>query len=273
MHKEIILLKIGGSILTRKDKKNASFRRDLLVEIANNIRIFVKKNPQISLCIIHGAGAVGHRIAKEYHLENGVGTDPNRWFGTLLTRLKNQKLDAKLFEIFLEAGLRIVPIHTASAIIQKDKKIHIVFWKALEEAFRNNCIPLLYGEIVFDETLGMSICSGDASIFSIAQHFKVRKILFASDIDGIFDKDPHLHKDATLIQKTTLSALLHDKNISLEKSHSIDVTGGLGNKITSLKQYEPKDLETVQIFNGLEAKKFLSALSGKKIGTIVDCKK
>ena len=273
MYKEIILLKIGGSILTRKDKKNASLRRELLTEIANNIQIFAKKNPNISLCIVHGAGAVGHRIAKEYHLVDGVGTDPNKWIGAFLTRLKNQKLNTKVFEIFLNAGLRIIPVHTASTIIQKDKKIQVVFWKALEETLRNNCIPLLYGELVFDEELGMSICSGDASIFSIAQHCKAKKVLFASDIDGIFDKDPHLHKNTTLIRETALSALFRDKHISLEKSHSVDVTGGLGNKITSLKKNKPSCLETVQIFNGLEAKNFLSALSGKGIGTIIDCKK
>ena len=129
----------------------------------------------------------------------------------------------------------------------------------------------LYGELVFDTELGMSICSGDTSAFFLAKKYDAEQVLFASDIDGIFDKDPHRYKDARMIQTTKLSDLLENKNIALEGSHSVDVTGGLANKISELaRQGFPKSLKKVVVFNGLKSGIFENALSGLAEGTIIE---
>ncbi len=268
--KRVIVLKIGGSVITQKHREGTFIRRTLLARIATEIQETLKKNPHIRPIIIHGAGAGGHQLAKKYRLTEDLGNDPERWYGAFLTRQANQLLNLEIFKIFSRANLRIVPIHTASIITQRQKRIASCSFESINQALTHNCIPLLYGELVFDETLGMSILSGDTSAFILAEKYQAERVLFASDIDGIFNKDPHKNKDAKLIQVTTLKELLENKNVSLSGSHSVDVTGGLANKIAGLaKNKLPKSLRYVSVFNGLKTEAYESAFTKTNTGTTI----
>ena len=269
--KKLIILKIGGSVITYKNRTGTFLRRKTIARIAQEISQVTRKDTNLRLIIIHGAGSSGHQLAQRYNLAEGIGNDKKKWRGAILTRIANQKLNLALFEIFSNANLQIIPIHTASIVVQKNKTIDAFATDTIDQALQNNCIPLLYGELVFDTELGMSICSGDTSAFFLAKKYDAEQVLFASDIDGIFDKDPHRYKDARMIQTTKLSDLLENKNIALEGSHSVDVTGGLANKISELaRQGFPKSLKKVVVFNGLKSGIFENALSGLAEGTIIE---
>lgn len=269
--KRVIVLKIGGSVITQKHREGTFIRRTLLARIAAEVRATLEENPDIRPIIIHGAGAGGHQLAKKYHLTENLGNDPGRWHGAFLTRQANQLLNLEIFKIFSRANLRVVPIHTASIITQRQKQIASCSFESINQALAHHCIPLLYGELVFDETLGMSILSGDTSAFILAEKYQAERILFASDIDGIFNKDPHTNKDAKRIQATTLRELLENKNVSLSGSHSVDVTGGLANKIAELaKNKLPKSLRHVSVFNGLKSGTYKDAFTKTNTGTIIE---
>lgn len=268
--KKLIVLKIGGSVITYKNRTGTFLRRKTLAHITQEISEVTRTNKNLQLILIHGAGSGGHQLAQQYDLANGTGNDPKKWRGAILTRIANQKLNLKLFEIFSSANLRIIPVHTASVVIQKNKTIDSFAVDAIDQALQNNCIPLLYGELVFDTELGMSILSGDTSAFFLAKKYDAEQVLFASDIDGIFDKDPHRYNDAQIIRATKLSDLLENKNIALEGSHSVDVTGGLANKISELtKQGFSKSLKNVIVFNGLKPGNFKRTFNGNSDGTII----
>ena len=161
-------------------------------------------------------------------------------------------------------------VHTASIIIQKDRKITNRSFNIIDRALESKCIPIMYGEMVFDETLGMSVCSGDAIAVTLASKYNADKIIFASDIDGIYDKDPHIHSDAKLITSASLESVLSDKKIALLESHNVDVTGGLKNKIAVLTGSNmPKSLKEVVICNGLKKGFITRALTDGDVGTII----
>lgn len=191
---------------THKNKLGASVRKKLLQEIAQAI-MDAKKGNVFDLILIHGAGAAGHQLAHKYGLKDGVENSGEKWKGAFESRLVNQELNNSITKIFNSAGLRITPVHTASVIVQENKKIINCNLQIIKEALIWNCIPLLYGEMVFDTKLGMSICSGDAIAPYLAKKFNAKKILFASDVDGIFDRNPHLHKNATLLEKINLASI------------------------------------------------------------------
>jgi len=261
----IYILKIGGSVATEKSQEKLFLKRSLLKKIAKSFKKWKEENPDIRLILIHGAGGPGHHLAKKYGLAAGTGSNPEKIRGSLLSRAANQNLDLEIFNIFLRAGLRAVPIHTGSVIVQKDKKISSFNTAGIEHAFRNKCIPMLYGEMVFDEKLGMSICSGDASAAFLAKRFKAKKVFFATDTDGLFDKDPHLHKNAKLIKKISLKDILSSDNILLGKSHNKDATDGLRGKIMSFKNFfSVPSLEEIIIFNGTRSGNYKKILDGNR---------
>ena len=265
-----IVLKIGGSVLTQKGRDSVYIRRKLLNAIAKELLAVQSMDKELKLIIIHGGGSGVHQMAEHYKLATGVNCDKRKWKGAFLTRLETQKLNLEISKIFIHAGLRITPVHTASVVVQEEGMIHSLERTVIDEALRNGCIPLLYGEMVFDTKMGMSICSGDTSAVYLANLYGAQGILFASDVDGLYDKDPYRHKDAVLITDITLVDLLANKDISLTGSHHVDVTGGLRKKITSLcGDGISKSLKEVIILNGLKEGSIKLAIEGKSTGTII----
>ncbi|MFA6047781.1 MAG: isopentenyl phosphate kinase [Parcubacteria group bacterium] len=257
--KPLYILKIGGSVATYKNKPGISVRNSLLKKIGQSIKKSQEKG-NFDLILIHGAGAAGHQLAKKYSLQEGIGVNPKKWYGALISRLANNKLNTAIAETFTKIGLRIAPVHTASAIIQKNKKISRCSLKMIQEALRQNCIPILYGEMVFDTKLGMSICSGDAIAPYLAKKLEAKKIMFASDIDGIFTQDPHIYKDAELIEKINLKEINQKAKVS--HSHNVDVTGGLLGKINKIEFSD--NLQSIEIFNGLDPENYQKIFLGQK---------
>ena len=249
--KPLYILKIGGSVATYKNKLGVSVRKELLEKSAIAIKK-ARDKKDFNLILIHGAGAAGHQLAHKYNLQDGARNNKQKWKGSFESRLVNQELNKRITEIFVFAGLPITPIHTASVIIQKNKKIFDFNLKTIEESLRWGCIPLLYGEMVFDKNLGMTICSGDVIAPYLAKKMKAKKIFFASDIEGIFDKDPHLHKDAKLIENIQMTDI--KKIAQLTGSHNIDTTGGLNGKIKNFQKFNVSD--SIEIFNGLRSENF-----------------
>lgn len=260
--KPLYILKIGGSVATYKNRTGISVRKDLLKKVANAIKLAQKKEG-FDLILIHGAGSVGHKMAHKYGFKEGTKDDKTKWYGALQTRVMDQKLNSAIAEIFVSAGVRVVSAHTASLVIQKNKVIVDFNLAIIKEAIAQNCVPLLYGDIVFDKTLGMSICSGDALAPYLANQLHAQKILFATDVDGIFNKDPYLFKDAQLIEKIDLNEISKEKNIAVSGSHNVDVTGGLAGKLKNIALRHVQSLQLIEIFNGLDAKNYNRIFLGK----------
>ena len=64
--KEILLLKLGGSLLT--DKNKPFFIREEVVK--STIQQIINANEKVIL--IHGGGSFGHPLAKKYNISKGL---------------------------------------------------------------------------------------------------------------------------------------------------------------------------------------------------------
>lgn len=259
--KPLYILKIGGSVATYRNRPEISTRRTLLKEIA----FFIKKAQQkknFDLILIHGAGAASRQLVKEFELQKGTTGDAEKSQAALLSQVVSQKLNNSITEIFIATGIQVVPIHTASTTIQRDGKIERMNLETVTMALGQKLVPLLYGEVVFDETLGMSVCSGDDIAVHLSEKLKINKIAFASDVKGIFTKDPHLHPETQLIEEITLKRAF--KKMENLKPHSIDVTNGLFGKIKNFLNLKNDTLELIEIFNGLEAQNYQKVLLGEE---------
>ena len=247
---------------THKNRVGISVRKTLLKKIARAIKQAQKKK-NFDLILIHGAGSVGHQMAHRYGLRDGTKKDTTKWSGALQTRVMDQKLNNTIAESFVSEGLRVVSAHTATLVIQNNKTISSFNLEIIKEALEQNCIPLLYGDMVFDKILGMTICSGDTLAPYLAKKLHAQKILFATDVSGIFDKDPYLHKNARLVEKIDLHEIDKKNNIELSASHNLDVTGGLAGKIKNIALKHDPSLQSIEIFNGLKENNYDRALTGK----------
>ncbi len=257
--KKLYILKIGGSVATEKSAGVAKVRRALLLRIFKTVRTSLPKEAEF--IIIHGAGSFAHPLAKKYNLKSGTGAHREGKHGAVLTRLSTQKLNTEILELAVKAGLPATSVHTGSMFTQANGFRMRANLDIVEHALKEGYMPLLYGEMVFDATLGMTVCGGDRIAAYLAEKLPVERIFFASDVDGIFTDDPHLNKKAKLVNTVSLARDM--KQFSLGESHSVDVTGGLKGKIETCANLfkTAKTLKEMHIFNGLKIKNYAAILS------------
>lgn len=268
--KALIIVKIGGSIVTLKHLSRPAVRRAHIRRIAS----ILKKNydpKKHSLLLIHGVGSFGHLHAHRHGLSLGTKNHPEKTFRAVENQSLDAFLNSEITKIFIDSGLPVVGMPTRTLVINSRGTLDSFQTHSISAALKTGTIPLLHGDMVFDTVWGLSICSGDVLVSELARIFRAKKAFFASDVDGIFSADPHRFEEAVLIKKAALKEIL-DGTIKLDSSHNIDVTGGLSKKFSLFRTNT--SLKTIYIFNGLVAKNFSFIFDQKLFfGTTIRIKK
>ncbi|MFX1376519.1 MAG: isopentenyl phosphate kinase [Promethearchaeota archaeon] len=257
----VLLLKLGGSLLT--DKERPLFIREDIVK--STIQQIINANEKIIL--IHGGGSFGHPLAKKYNILKGLNTSvPNQILGLAETHQAMVKFNSYLVNLFLVNNYPALSIQPSSIFIRDVEKILTTSIDIIETMLELNILPILYGDIIFDRKGSFSIISGDQIIFELCKKLKkyqVSKVIFAIEMDGIFinDKDSK-DKGIKLVSEILSNELEHLDLANLGKK--IDVTGGIEGKINSIKQICNFNIP-VQLINGLKENYIFNSLKNKNI--------
>lgn len=259
-----VILKIGGSIITRK-KQRGGFRKSGVERIADEILLALKRKPQ-GLILIHGAGGKAHALAHAYKLKNGA-RNKEKIFGALRVHEEVISLRKKIAAVCWKAGLPVFPIQTSSVFYFKNSKLVFCDAALIVQALNQGLIPLLHGDMVLDSEKGFSILSGDTIIARCAGEFKSKKILFATDVDGVFTCNPHENKKAKLLPEIdgVILKKIAQRHTGSKNTH--DTTGEMSGKLANIIDLNYN--VTIRIFNGLKKGNIKAVLLGEKIGTVV----
>lgn len=265
--KQILIVKLGGSIVTQKHLDRPTIRRTHVRRIAAVLKKSYDPKKH-ALILIHGAGSFGHLHAHTHKLAEGTRNHPEKTFRAVENQSLDARLNAELTTLFIEAGLPVVGLPTRTLAINTNGSLSSLETASIKAALSVGAIPLLHGDMVFDTAWGLSVCSGDVLAPKLAEVFSTTTVFFASDVDGIYTKDPHRYADALLIQKTTLEAI-GSGTIEMGGSHNVDVTGGLSKKFSLFQKNTV--LKNIYLFNGLKPENFSFVFDQKKFfGTTVE---
>ena len=266
--KPIIIIKLGGSILTDKNTPY-SMRNKVIDSLISQISDYYRTSNQPKLIIIHGAGSFGHPIANSFSIQNGLNQNiPNQILGLTKTHQSVKKLNTKIVDDLLNRDMPVLSLTTSSVFVQEDSGLKFTGIKQIESLLDLGMIPILYGDILLHVSKNFSIISGDRVIFEICKSFissvdtnyKVDKIIFCFDQDGIIISKNE--KDSEVIQniKSKDMDLLSLKNYE----NSIDVTGNIRGKLQEIKKICELGIP-VQLLNGQKPNLLIKALKKEKI--------
>lgn len=226
----MIILKLGGSIITKKDQINPEIDYDNLNRLAHEIKESVNKK----LLIVHGAGSFGHPPAKKYGIGKPVNDSNHskRMIGFSKTQNCVQKLNNLVCSSLIENGINSVAIQTSTLISTKDKRIDKIDLNLVNRYLNEDFVPVLYGDVVLDSNkdIKFTVISGDQIISYFARELNASRVILGTDVDGVYNKNPKKYNDAELIKK--VSSL--DDLDSMDSTLNIDVTGGMVGKIKEL---------------------------------------
>lgn len=216
----MILVKLGGSVITDKGRYR-TFDPDAAGRLAEEIA-----NTGQDVVLVHGAGSFGHMMAKEHRLHIGV-TESSQLLGASMVMSDVRELDLEVCRRMSAKGLPVVPISPASCAVMKDGALHRLDLEPFRSYLELGMLPVTYGDVVRDEARGLSICSGDQLMAVLAKEFGPSKVIFVTDVDGVFTSDPVQDPGAKLIERVDASVLG-----SLPRTErNVDVTGSIFAKI------------------------------------------
>ena len=254
---EIILLKLGGSLLTDKNKP-FSLREDILENCLNQI---IESNKLIVL--IHGGGSFGHPIAKKYQISQGLNDSiKDQIIGLSKTHEAMNKFNSIIINKILDKGNSAISVQPSSIFVQDFNEIIFKSIDPIEKMLDLGIMPVLYGDIILSWDSSFTILSGDQIILKLCekiQKYKISKVIFAIEEDGIYIKDNGNKKLALKLN----SKDLEDLKLA-ELGQKIDVTGGIKGKLETIKEIIKLSIP-VQIINGIKNKNIFKALNNQHL--------
>lgn len=221
----LTLLKLGGSLITDKNVE-ASFRAETMRRVAGEIRRALTQSPENQLIIGHGSGSFGHFAAKKYGTAQGVRS-AQEWYGFADVAFVASKLNALILETLLAEQLPVMRFQPSASVRSDNGSIKYMEINTINNALNNRLIPVVYGDVAFDDTLGGTITSTETIFRYLADQLPVQRIVLLGEVEGVFDMD------GNVIPKITPGNFEKIKS-ALRGSAGTDVTGGMITKVTDM---------------------------------------
>ncbi len=222
------VIKLGGSLLTDKSVPYKS-RKEKFRDIGRELRENFEK-----MIIVHGVGSYGHPPVKKYGLYKGYTGREN------LINLAKTQMDVMKLRIDLIKALQMERINAmlflpSSQIIAYNGRIKEFFVEPIKRFLSMGMVPVIGGDIVADDNMGFSVCSGDILAAYLADALEADRLIFSTDTDGIYTADPKKYSDAVLIRELKIDNI--DEIARITGSAFTDVTSGMAGKIESVRKY------------------------------------
>lgn len=250
----LVFLKLGGSAITDKTRETTP-KPDVIHDAARAIRAARKEIPDLRILLGHGSGSFGHFTAKK----SGYGQKDN-WRAYAETGASAQRLNRLVTDIMLEENVPIVSLQPSASARTREGELYTLDTANIRTALEHNLIPLVYGDVAFDDTRGMAIASTDAIFAFLAPLLKPSRIIYSTAVNGIYTADPITHPDAQPIPEIT-PATFEQLRANVGAAHGVDVTGGMLDKLNRAIRLVRQMPELEILLIGAQAQSIQTALT------------
>ena len=253
-----IVVKVGTSTLTN-EIGNSNIRRleELVMELSD-----IQNMGNEIILVSSGAIAIG---AQKMHLDGKPVELRMKQAAAAVGQCENMFLYDKFFGYYNKTVAQI--LLNEDDIRDEEKKENLV--NTFETLLDQGIIPVVnendsvsYNEIESDEKI-----FGDNDMLSavVAVLCHADKLVILSDIDGFYDKDPRLSKNAQLISRIET---IDESTYKLAGgAGSRRGTGGMRTKLQAADIATSQGIDVI-VTNGSNTKALYDIVEGKKVGTL-----
>lgn len=221
----LTLIKLGGSLLTDKTKTH-HFRQNVTSRIASEVKLAIRADSNKEIIIGHGSGSFGHVEAQKYNTINGVYT-AEEWLGFTKVGQVASELSQLVTQEFVKQNVPLFRFQPSSSLVANNKTIVSMEVDRIKQAIANGLIPMLHGDVAFDNTIGGTIISTETLFIYLLSRFEVSRIILLGEVDGVLDEN------GIVIPQITPETIDEIKD-SLQGSRGVDVTGGMYQKVMDM---------------------------------------
>ncbi len=228
---ELVFVKLGGSVITEKTRAETP-RLDVIDRLAAEIAAARMGRPDLRLLLGHGSGSFGHVAARRYGTRQGV-RDAAGWQGFAQVGAAAARLNRVVSDALLAAGLPVWSLQPSASARCRHGELQSLDVELVEQALAHGLVPLVYGDVALDETLGATIISTEQIFAYLARCLRPARLILAGVVHGVFEADPLQDPTAHPVPEITAENWSAVKSV-LGGSHGTDVTGGMLAKVTEM---------------------------------------
>lgn len=221
---EILLVKLGGSLLTDKTRAE-SVREEHLARLAGEVARAdtLARTRGLRLILGHGSGSFGHAAAAAAGLGRGP-LDEKHLVGASRTQERARALHALVIGALLDAGAAPFSLAPGSLFAAEGGELRAADLAPLDVALAAGFLPVVYGDVIADRSWCASIASTEAVFVALTLGLapRVTQALWLGETSGVWDA-----QGETLPEISTLD----QAGDALGGSRGTDVTGGMRHRV------------------------------------------
>ena len=264
INKPIVLIKIGGSLITDKTKP-FTLREKALDTICEE----VKRATQCGKWLIvgHGHGSYGHIYLNKYQTPKGI-INQQSYRGFAEVADIALQLNRIVIKKLLEKGVNAVTVSALSIMLTENHQLVSMYSDALEGILKLGLLPVLYGDPIIDKASGCTVFSTEKVLGNIALRLKkkgytIERIIHCGQTNGVYDAD------GNTIPLLSPGNIEKYRNV-LGAAAGIDATGGMLHKVEETLALAKEGIPGL-IIDGIEHGTLSKAIKGELvIGTRVE---
>lgn len=167
-------------------------------------------------------------------------------------------------KLFAEYGIVVAQMLLTKYILLEDRRQNVI--NAMERLLAQGVIPVVNeNDTVAIDELELEVGENDSLAAAVAGIAEADLLIIMSDIDGLYDKDPHLHPDARLIPE--VNEITEDIRSLAGGAGSKLGTGGMITKINAVEIAHAADIDVV-LMNGKNPRKLYALFEDQPVGTL-----
>lgn len=225
---ELILVKWGGSLITDK-RRPGTARQKVIDRLSRELREGQQglDNNKTRIVLGHGSGSFGHAAAHRVGLTGrpDLRDDPQGLFSAMEVRVEAARLHTLVTQSLIQAGNPAWTFSPSATLVAKAGRPNQGDLTPFFEALNRGLLPVTYGDVLVDSSLGASIASTESLMRFLVGRLKrrglvVRGLLWMGETAGIYDREG---KTIPRIERGNLRRAQK----MIEAPAGIDVTGGM----------------------------------------------
>ncbi len=258
MNKQLILIKLGGSIITDKSTEN-TLRKKILKSLVKEVKKVKENLPQIQFIIGHGHGSFGHTALKKYQLTDN--TTQNDVYGSAVTLDLVAYLNQIVTHEFIEQGIPAFSARVNNLLTVEDQPQQLGM-QTIDLALRLGFMPIFCGDVIFSPHHITRVWSTELVFdflvgYYLKKNWSIKKIIHIGEVEGFLDSQQQLIPEITPHSWSDLQ-----KNLRI--TQGIDMTGGMKLKIEESLKLCHQGIDT-HIISGLRAQNLSELLLEDKL--------
>jgi isopentenyl phosphate kinase len=268
MARPIVLLKLGGSLITDKSRPGVA-RHAAIRRLARELAAAGNRPRGPRLLIGHGSGSYGHAAAAEGGLTQGA--DARRRIAAISrTQHRAAELHRLVIAALVDAGARPFSFAPSSFLSAANGRIQGRFFEPIFEALDRGLMPVVYGDIVLDRKRGAVVVSTEELFLLLAEEARrrgspVARAGWLGETDGVRDG-----RGLAIARQSADQAGRTARRVS--GASGVDVTGGMALRLRAAGALARTGVSSV-IVDGRRSGAIAAAITGRAPhGTRVDAR-